>query len=217
MRHESLPISMTPEQLADYIQSNKIKVENHVEKFPLTPEERSTLAMKSSNASRAIVRLEKLLKDVTTLIKKGTPWDWTIGKDGDNAPYDFTIPPTAGIDVLKANRLFADEQIEKGYREEITPIYFLPWPEFEKIIGVDIEGVEWSNYSRAMTASEIKQHGKPILSASTSNDIREIMQEQGIEVEKVDGKEVKLVKKKKNEIDKQPPLNDDERAEINLL
>lgn len=210
MRHESLPIAMTPEQLADYIQSNKIKVENHVEKFLLTEEERSTLAMRSSNASRAIVKLENLLKDVRTIIMKGTPWDWSIGKNGDNAPYDVTVPPTAGIETLKKNRLFVDDQLEKGFREEVTPIYFLPWPEYEKIIGVDITGEEWSNYTRQMTTSEIKQHGKPILKASA--DIQEIMEEQGLELERVDGKEVKI--RKKNQIDKMPELSEDEKREL---
>lgn len=212
MRHESLPLSMTNEQLADYIQSNKINTQNHVEKFPLTEEERHTLALKSSNASRQIVRLENLLKDVRTMIMKGTPWDWNIGKNGDNAPYDFTIPPTAGINTLKANRLHVDGQLEKGYREEVTTIYFLPWPEFERIIAVDITGNEWTTYSRPMTASEIKQHGKPILSAS--QDVKEIMEKSGLEVETVQGKTVGIRKKKDTAISKQPPLSEDEREEL---
>lgn len=215
MRHESLPMAMTPEQLADYIRTNRIETKNHVEKFPLTDEEKRDLAVKSSNASRAILKLEILLKELSRLIKKGTPWNTDLGANGDHVPVPITIPPTAGIDVLKSNREYADNQIEKGYREDITPIYFVPWPEYEKIVAVDIEGHEWSTYSRAMTPQEVKQHGKPILSASV--ELRDVLEEQGIEVERVEGKTVHLKKTgkgKKSEIDKQPPLDEAEKEEL---
>jgi hypothetical protein len=194
MRHESLPMTMTPEQLADYIRSNRIATKNHIEKIYLTEEEKRDLAVKSSLASRAILRLENLSK----LIKKGTPWDTNLGKDGDHQPVDITIPPTAGIDVLKSNRQYADDQIEKGFREEVTAIYFLPWPEYEKIVAVCIEGKEWSTYSRDMNAQEKRQHGKPILSAAQS--VKELLEDNGISVERVDGKEVsfKVDESKKN-------------------
>ncbi len=211
-RHESLPMAMTPEQLADYIRTNRIETKNHVEKILLTEEEKRDLAVKSSLASRAILRLETLAKEVSKLIKKGTPWNTDLGTNGDHVPVPITIPPTAGIDVLKANRQYADDQIEKGYREDITPIYFVPWPEYEKIVAVDIEGNEWSNYSRKMTTQEVKQHGKPILSAST--ELRDVLEDQGIEIDRVEGKTVHLKKKNKNAIDKQPPLDEDEQREM---
>ena len=194
MRHESLPMTMTPEQLADYIRSNRIETKNHIEKIMLTEEEKRDLAVKSSLASRQIVKLENLKKDFTKLITKGTPWNNSLGDGGDNIPVPITIPPTKGLDALKSNRLFHDEQIEKGYREDVTAVYLLPWPEYEKIVAVDIEGNEWSKYSRPMTKSEIAQHGKPILSAST--EIKDVLAEQGIEIERVDGKEVKLTQNK---------------------
>jgi hypothetical protein len=204
MRHESLPFSMTPEQLADYIRSNRIDSVNHVEKFPLSENEKKELALKSSNAGQAILRLESQQKYVTKLIKKGTPWDTNRGEDGDHRPIDITIPPTAGLDVLKSNRQYADEQIEKGYREEVTCIYFLPWPEYEKMIGLDIEGTEWSKYSRQMTKEEIRQHGKPILRAA--EELVQGLDDAGIEIEKVDGNQVHLKKKKKRDLldDEQP-------------
>lgn len=208
MRHHSLPISMTPEQLADYIRSNRVDTVNHLEKINLTDEEKAKLAMESSLASRAIVRLENLLKEFTTIIKKGTPWDMNVGEDGDHRPITFTIPPSKGLEKLKSNRLFADDQIEKGYREEVTPIYFIPYPEYEKMVAVDIEGNEWSNYSRPMSRDEVRQHGKPILSAS--QDIKEILEDQGIEIERVKGKEVKLKKTDK----KKDLLSDDDDQPI---
>jgi DNA-binding transcriptional ArsR family regulator len=200
MRHISLPITMTPEQLADYIRSNRVDTVNHVEKINLTEDEKAKLAMESSLASRAIVRLEALLKEFTNFIKKGTPWDMNVGEDGDHRPWTSTIPPTKGIDKLKANRLFADDQIEKGYREEITPIYFIPWPEHEKMVAVSIEGEEWSVYSRQMSRDEVRQHGKPILSAA--QELREGLAESGIIIDRVDGNTVHMSvdekKRKKN-------------------
>lgn len=211
MRHHSLPMTMTPEQLADYIRSNRVDTVNHVEKINLTDGEKAKLAMESSLASRAIVRLENLLKEFTTIIKKGTPWDMNVGEDGDHRPITFTIPPSKGLEKLKANRLFADDQIEKGYREEITPIYFIPYPEFDKMVAVDIEGNEWSNYSRYMSKDEIRQHGKPILSAS--QQLREGLAEAGITIEKVDGNTVHMTadpSKKKNKKKEKDLLSDDE-------
>lgn len=184
MRHHSLPMTMTPEQLADYIRSNRVDTVNHVEKINLTDGEKAKLAMESSLASRAIVRLENLLKEFSTIIKKGTPWDMNVGEDGDHRPITFTIPPSKGLEKLKANRLFADDQIEKGYREEITPIYFIPYPEYEKMVAVDIEGNEWSNYSRQMSKDEVRQHGKPILSAG--QQFRESLAEDGMRITGVD-------------------------------
>lgn len=211
-RHECLPVSMTPEQLADYIKTNRIESKNHVEKIPLTEIEKNELSRKSSNAGQQIKRLEVLLKTISDTIKNGTPWNSDLGTDGDNIPVDFTIPPTGGLKKLKANREYWDEQISKGYREDITTIYSIPWPEFEKIVAVNIEGEEWSIYSRKMTTSEIKQHGKPILKASA--DVAQFMEASGLEVERVDGKEVKITKKKKSEIDKMPPLSEAEQQEL---
>lgn len=184
MRHHSLPMTMTPEQLADYIRSNRVDTFNHVEKIPLTEGEINNLAMESSLASRAITRLTNLKKEFEAMIKKGTPWDSNVGTDGDHRPITFTIPPTKGIEKLEANRSFADDQIEKGYREDITTIYLLPYPEFDKMIALDIEGNEWSNYSRHMSQDEIRQHGKPILSAG--QQLREGLAESGMHISGVD-------------------------------
>lgn len=213
MRHHSLPLTMTPEALADYIRSNRIETQNHVEKIKLNDEEKRDLAMKSSSASRQIRKLEILLKEISTLIKKGTPWNTELGTDGDHVPVPITIPPTAGIDVLKSNREYADNQIEKGYREEITAIYFLPWPEFEKILAVDIEGNQWTEYTRDMNSAEIRQYGKPILSAA--EDVKDILEKSGLEVEKVKGNTVKIAKKKKSLLADNPLVNEPKEDEDN--
>lgn len=203
-RHDCLPQTMTPENLADWIKSNKVEVVNHIEKFPLTEEEIAEFQRSSSVASRQIDKLKDTKKYFTTLVDKGTPYSISID---DHTPVSVTIPPTKGIKVLEANRKYADDQIEKGYKEEITTIYLIPWPEYEKMVAVDIEGYEWQKYSRTMSKDEVRQHGKPILSAST--EIRDVLEEQGIEIERVEGKEVKLTKKDKKESKKMNLLEDE--------
>lgn len=166
MRHSSLPEFMTIEQLADYIRSNKVDTVNHVEKIPLTEEEIQTLAMESSLASRAIDRLETVKKYFESFLKKGTPWD---SNTEDHRPITVTIPATKGVEKLKANRKYADDQIAQGYREDITSVYLLPWPEKERMVAVDINGVEWTTYSRGMSGDEVKQHGRPILKGASGS------------------------------------------------
>lgn len=183
MRHDSLPQTMTPENLADYIRTNKVDIVNHVEKILLTEEEIKQLAMDSSLASRQIDKLEEVKKYFDLNLKKGTPWN---SATSDHNPLSVTIPPTKGIDKLKENRKFADDRIRDGYKEEVTPVYFLPWPERERILAVDIEGNEWSTYSRAMSLDEIKQHGKPVLK-SIGQKFRDDLAKSGMRVEGVEG------------------------------
>lgn len=216
MRHESLPVTMSPEQLADYIKSNRVETLNHVEKITLTDDDKAKLAMDSSLASRALMKLDKLQKEVMYFINKGTPFDQSLGDDGDHKPITISIPPTKGIEKLKANRLYADEQLEKGFREDVTSVYLIPWPEYEKMVAVDIEGSEWSKYSRPMKDYEIAQHGKPILKESTT--LMEAMEEQGLRIERVDGKKAIITvdetkkekrKNKKNLLDDDPSETQD--------
>lgn len=198
MRHDICPLTMTPEQLADWIRSNKVDQVNHSEKIPLTEEEINTFQRDSSLASRSIDKLKQTLKYFTALIKKGTPWD-SITEH--HKPISVTIPPSKGLEKLQANREFADMQLEQGYREDVTSLYFIPWPEYEKMIAMTIEGEEWSSYSRRMTEDEVKQHGKPILRASA--DMLDVLEANDIEIEKIDGRknEVTLKKKSKNKED----------------
>lgn len=159
MRHHSLPKASTPEQLAEWIQINKVDTHNHTEKIPLTEEEIQELEHKSSLASRAIVKLTDVEKYFKEMIKKGTPFNEDTH---EYRPINVTIPPTKGMDALKANREFADRQLELGYKEDITHLYLIPNPEESMMVMVDIEGNEWEEYSRQMTTDEINQF-KPLL------------------------------------------------------
>lgn len=166
MAHPALPQTMTKEALGDWIHTNRVDTKNHVQQIPLTEEEIINLQRESSLASRAIDKLEDLEKQFREIIKKGTHFDTVTGQ---HKPMTFTIPPTKGSDTLKKNRKFADDQLEKGYREEITTLYMIPWPEQEKLVAVDIEGSEWRTYSRDMSEDEIRQYGKPILKVSNKS------------------------------------------------
>jgi hypothetical protein len=153
--HPSLPSGKTIENLAQWITSNQKEVINHSTKIPLTPEEISQLEHDSSVASRGIDELDEVKESFMHFYKKGTAWD------GDKfLPSVVTIPGSKGVDVLKANRAFADALIKKGYNEDITVIYLLPYPEESMMVALTIEGHEVPKYSRKMTKEEDKNYGK---------------------------------------------------------
>ncbi len=143
MLHPSLPQTMTPENLAVWIKGNSIEQKAHIEEIELTEQEIQDLEHRSSAANRAIDKLEAQLKGVQEIFKKGT-----------QEPWDIKIYPTKGIEVLKANRKYADDQIEKGVREETTMLYAIPVPETKVIVYVTIEGVEFPQYLRGMSKEE---------------------------------------------------------------
>jgi hypothetical protein len=180
MRHEICPSTMTVQNLADWIRSNKVEVLNHTEKVDLTPEEEIQLQKESSLASRAIDKLDETLQYVKELIKNGTPWNSAIN---DHSPISVTIPPTKGTAILEKNRKHADNQLELGYKEEITALYLIPWPEFEKMVAMDIEGKEWTKYSRGMSPDEVQQHRRPVLSAAQK--FRDDLAADGMKIDKV--------------------------------
>jgi hypothetical protein len=179
-RHEICPSTMTVQNLADWIRSNKVEVLNHTEKVDLTPEEEIQLQKESSLASRAIDKLDETLQYVKDLIKNGTPWNSGIN---DHSPISVTIPPTKGTAILEKNRKHADNQLELGYKEEITALYLIPWPEFEKMVAMDIEGKEWTKYSRGMSPDEVQQHRRPVLSAAQK--FRDDLAADGMKIDKV--------------------------------
>lgn len=141
--HKALPQTYTAENLAVWIKQNSMETKNHVEEIPLTEDEIKDLEHRSSAASRAIDKLESQKKLIDQVLKKGT-----------TEIFEVKIYPTKGIEVLKANREFADGEIEKGFREETTVLYGIPVPETKQIIFVDIEGNQFEQYTRNMTKDE---------------------------------------------------------------
>lgn len=212
-RHELCPSTMTVENLADWIRSNKADVFNHTEKLPLTEEEINEYQKASSLASRAIDRLKDTLKYITDTIKNGTPFDTNVM---DHRPLTVTIPPTKGITSLEANRKFADRQLENGYKEDITTLYLMPWPEFRKMVAVSIEGEEWSKYSRDMSEDEYRQHGRPVLEASA--EVKAVLEENGLKITEAKGNKARVEKVAKHKDKEDRPhlslLDDDDDQPI---
>lgn len=169
IKHLCVPQTLSPEALADWIQTQKVDQENHIEQIPLTMDEIVELEHTSSLASRAIDKLLATKKYFDDLIKKGTSYD---NATETYRPATVTIQPTKGMDALKANREFADKQITLGHKEEITALYLIPYPEQSKMIMVNIVGVEWPDYSRDMTGDEVNQF-KPLLKAIAKETIAE--------------------------------------------
>lgn len=163
MRHLALPETLTVEALAQWITDNAAETINHEEKVDLTPETIAELEHKSSMASRRIDELKEVEKTFKMYLKLGTPTHAEqLNEKGEpvRLPQDVTIPPTAGLDVLNANRQWADTQLRDGYKKDVTKIYLIPFPENRTMVGVDIEGNERETYTREMTDEESKKYGE---------------------------------------------------------
>jgi hypothetical protein len=146
--HEALPQSMTPENLGEWINSNSIDTNTHIEEILYTEEEIKEFEHKSSLASRSIDEIEAVEKKVKEMVKEGI-----------DEPVNVTIPPTKGTKILKENRLYADEQILKGFNEVSTPLFGIPYPEKGKVLWFDIEGNLFEQYTTDMTPEQFKTHG----------------------------------------------------------
>lgn len=144
MIHAYLPQTLTPENLAAWIKQNSIEQRSHVEEIELTAEEIAEFEHRSSAANRALDKLETQLKSIQEIFKKGT-----------QEPVEIKIYPTKGTETLKANRKFADDQIEKGVREETTLLYAIPVPEKKRIVYVTIEGEEFEQYASDMSKDQL--------------------------------------------------------------
>lgn len=155
MIHPCLPQTKTPEQLAQWITENSKNSFQHDEKVDLTEEEVRAFEHKSSAASRALDRLKAVEEDFKHVLKKGTP---VIG--GTTEPYTVTIPPTKGVDALKANREHADKILEDGYQTITTALYTIPYPEESTMVVVTIEGDEWPMYTKPMSKDQKVLYGE---------------------------------------------------------
>lgn len=162
--HLCLPQTMTAENLGAWIADNNIEKKMHEEKYDLTPEEIAGFEHDSSAASREIDKLDKVKDTFMKLYKKGTDFD--IDKE-IFLPATVVIPGTKGVEILSANREFADAQITLGYRTELTQLYGIPYPETKKIIFVDITGGHWENYDYKMNPPQLEKYGKPLLAGMT--------------------------------------------------
>jgi len=153
--HLCCPQTLTPENLGQWIEQNSKHSFEHNEKIPLTDLDIQEFEHKSSAASRALDRLKLVEDNFKHYMKRGTPVEVGIVQ-----PIDITIPPTAGTDVLKANREHADKILEQGYQVEITKLYTIPYPEESTMVVVTIEGQEWPMYTKPMGKDQKAMYGE---------------------------------------------------------
>ena len=166
--HPALPATFTKENLAAWITANAASKFDVTEKVELTKSEIAELEKKSALASVQIDRLKDVRKLFEKHLKKGTPVDPETAMDDEpkKMPIDVTIPPTAGLEILEANREWASRQLMDGFRSEVTTFYFIPYPEDNEMVCVDIEGVEQKDKSRMMNQEEREKWDKPLLKAA---------------------------------------------------
>jgi hypothetical protein len=170
--HPSLPQSFTPENLAQWITENSAEKREHEEKLDLTPETKSLFEHKASLAACRIQELKEVQKNFMEYLKKGTDVDMEqLSEDTGEPlrlPQNVTIPPTKGLEELTANLDYATTQIRNGYTTEKTMIFLIPFPEERIMVGVDIEGKEWAQYTREMTDPERGKYDMPVLDAASA-------------------------------------------------
>lgn len=158
--HPALPQAKTKEALGAWIEENSIEPRDHEEKIDYTDEEIQKFEHDSAKISIELAELENVKKTFDTYLKKGT-----FCSDPDLGKYDdqiVRIPGTKGVDILKANRDYASEQIKLGYKVEKTSLYGIPYSAERKIIFFDIEGNEWDQYSYKMNPHQVDKYGNPL-------------------------------------------------------
>jgi len=155
MRHESLPQTKTPEELAFWITQHSLEQREHEEHIDLTAEERNEHEHQVWAATSAILELKEIEKTFKLKLKKGTQ----SNSSGALMPEQITIPPTKGLDALEANVKFHDEILKRGYNIEYTTLHSIPYPETKSIVYVDIEGNENVTYRKKMTLEQVKHYG----------------------------------------------------------
>lgn len=150
--HLALPQKqMTKEQLAQWLTENRIEEKCHEEHVDYTDAEIAEFEHQSSLASRAIDRLTIIAESFKKALNEGTV-----------EPQNFTVPETKGLKVLKANREYADGQIERGYQIVPTQLYGLPCTANGKICFFDIMGEHWEQYDYKMNPFQEEKYGSPL-------------------------------------------------------
>lgn len=144
MKHSSLPQSLTPELLGEWL------VQNHKEKFTeekriyYTEEELNEFKNKAVSAGIEINNLGSLKAKVSKLLDNGSE---------DYIQID--ILKTKGIKVLRRNREACEMEVERGYRVEEIKIYGIPNQETRMMDFFDIEGTEIPERARPLSAKEM--------------------------------------------------------------
>lgn len=150
--HIALPQKqMTKENLGKWLTENSIEIKQHEEHMDYTDAEIAQFEHESSLASRAIDRLTDLLDSFKSAVN-----------EGNLEPQEFTVPETKGLKVIKANREFADSNIERGYQIIPTQLYGIPCTSNSKVCFFDIIGEHWEQYDYKFNPFQEEKYGSPL-------------------------------------------------------
>lgn len=144
-RHPSLP-NLSAEELANWIRSSAKETFSHEEKDYFSPDEIVDFEHESVLKGREINRVTDIVKEITSLAKKGT----------DEA-VTFTLPKTVGTKALETHRRENDDFVENGYVMRKMDLYGIPNVDSHNMEYFDIEGNEVTERRRSLTAKEKRE------------------------------------------------------------
>lgn len=145
--HPSLPPGLTQSQLELWLQNNSVERFTHEKKDFFEPEEIQAFEHESSVAGREWNRLTDMLKEASTLVKKGTEEAVT-----------FTIPVTKGTKMLETVRRENDDFIESGYNVQKVEIYGVPNMDTHFMEYFDAHGNEITERKRTLSPKEKNEY-----------------------------------------------------------
>lgn len=145
--HPSLPKSLTPELLANWLTQNAKEKFREEKKYYYTEDE---LHEFKDSAVRAGIELNNL----ATLKSK-------VNKLLDNGCSEYIqvdVLQTKGIKLLKDDRENNEKEVEKGYRVDVIEIYGIPNQDTSNMDFFDIEGNEVTERCRPLSAKETRDY-----------------------------------------------------------
>lgn len=168
--HQALPQKMTPEQLGVWISENAADRRTHIEKTPLTEDQKLDYKDKIALATAKIYELDELKKTFDSVIKKGTTYDINVQQ---HVPQDFQIPPTKGKDRLEENRRFYNDTLNDGFEKHETQLFGIPWIEGKKLVFFDGAGKEYFDEPMSQQQSEDLNAASQLFPATEDQDVTE--------------------------------------------
>lgn len=147
MKHPSLPKSITPEVLGQWLVQNAKEKYTEERKHYYTEEEIQEFKDKAVKSGIDLNKLGRIKKKVIKLIEGGSI---------EHKVIDF--PVTEGSKSLKAQREYCEQEVERGYRVEDITIYGIPNQDTCTMDFFDIEGNEIPERCRPLSAKETREY-----------------------------------------------------------
>jgi hypothetical protein len=145
--HPSLPKTLTPELLANWLKQNAKEKFTDEQKHYYTPDELAELKDNAVTAGIEINKLGALKGELVKLIDKGCE---------EYKPYE--IYETPGIDALKKTRQRNETAVETGYELVKLEIFGIPNQDTKSMDYFDIEGNEIPDRCRPLSTKEVREY-----------------------------------------------------------